>query len=171
MSNVNQHHPVDRIEREIEEGIRRRMAEREEYITKHNEEYRKVCEEIEDQILSYVNLYVEGIMKKLAISAAIIACVFLVFHGSLAYGVTVLATVGAYLLILNWREKRRRKRWFVKVRKSCTEPTFRDRNLSLALGDENTWAYEKDAEEMRDEIRRLIIREEMRFFNRYRQAP
>jgi hypothetical protein len=147
------------------------MAEREEYIAKHNERYRKVCEEIEDQIASYVKLYVEGLMKKLAIIVAIIACVFLAFHGSLAYGVTVLAIVSAYVLTLNWRKKRRRKKWFIKARKRCTEPTFRDRNLSLALGDENTWAYEKDGEEMRDEMRRLIIREEMRFFHRYGQAP
>jgi hypothetical protein len=159
------------IERELSETITRRMAERAEYIRASDEEYRKRCSEIEDQIVSYIRDYMKDITKVIALIILIIACYLLPLPWKpistwLIYAVALLSLGALY-----WRERRQRKSHILKSRKFCTEPAARDYELALALGDESTWAIDEHREQMRDSVRRSLMLEELRFRNRYGVDP
>jgi hypothetical protein len=81
--------------------------------------------------------------------------------------------VGALVALgaLYWRERWQQKSHILKSRKFCTEPTAKDHELALALGDESTWAIDEHREQMRDSVRRSLILAELRFRNRYGVEP
>jgi hypothetical protein len=162
---------ADNIERELSESIARRMAERSEYIRASDDEYRKRCTEIEDQIASYVGNYVKDVTKVVSLIILITACYLLPIPGKPMSTWLIFVVACAILGALYWWERRQRKSRILKSRKFCTEPTAEDHELALALGDESTCAIDEDLAQMRDSVRRSLILAELRFRNRYGVEP
>ena len=159
------------IEREIQESIRKRMADREEYIRQCDQEYKKRCEEIEFQIASYIRPYINTFVSGLYVIGAIVFVSYYLFQPHSYWFAPAFAAILVVAPILNWREKRRMRQLILKIRQGCAEPTARDYELSLALGDENTCEHENSMEELRDNNRQMLILTEMRYRNRYGEEP
>jgi hypothetical protein len=139
------------IEREIHEGIKRRMAEREEHIRRSDDDYKKHCEAVEFQIESYVNpRYNKDVTALYGILAILVAGYYLLPPYSI-WWVTVIVATSAVVPILNWREQRRMCKLILRMRKQCVEPTFRERELALFAQHDLTFL-----DEMRDENRRML---------------
>jgi cytochrome c biogenesis protein ResB len=157
---------ISDIERQLQDDIRRRMAERDLYIKQSDDEYMKRCEQIEFQIESYVNSrYNKDATAIYVIGAILIASYYFIPMYS-AWWFIAFVAASAVMPILNWREQRRSRAMILKMRKQCVEPTFKDRELALFAEYDLT-----SSDETRDDNRRMLLVLEMRYRNRYGSEP
>jgi hypothetical protein len=157
---------TDDLEREISEDIKRDMAKREEHIRKSTSEYRIICEETEAQISTYFE-------DECRILWVMVMGVIALDWWNPPYkfaGFMILLMV--VIPVFKWIEKQRLRKQIIKDREFCAEPTFDDRRCSLQFSHvEGSLATDKYAEETRDNVRRTLIRDEVRFRHRYGQKP